>query len=449
MSINLRINFNVLRGLRSRSIRRLGRSLRKLKTPQFVVEENVSSLPKDDAKKNMAANFVDQIDELQSVSDTSLVAECSEINKVVVSKMTARDCSQNSMAQSIVSSSSENQKSKRNENCDPVIAEYKLVLDKKKSSAMSPLRNLTNDKRFKQAPSLNSPVKTESKQQLTIENSLAEHNNEVTNAPSKLSISPKIANKSTIPLTHDESSSSSDDEKLLTASSSKLPSLISASSNLSTFLATKRKEREADELDGYDDDEGFVVKSKKKRVKHLDSDEDDVDFSYLFNGYECDEEDKLSDDHEEILEDPADLFDSSTESEPETEDDIPMIDRPYITCEYLDDEAIEDNNPEESNKSGEDSDSEGDECSESESDSEVDNSMRSKSSLNQTSAKDESSDDDDNIQPKRISNKMRLKDFEDVEAEEHNNLKELYGGWEGTGSEYSDENDLENILQIE
>lgn len=191
------------------------------------------------------------------------------------------------------------------------------------------------------------------------------------------------------------------------------------------YLATK-----CEEDDEYEDDD-FVIRSpKKKRFKKLviddeagdHSNDSDEAYKQLYgdpNGPVDDE------DEEEILEDPSDLFDTESESEPEV-DDYVYEDKPYVRCAFIDDEAEEEGASEHSKTmlaKDRDTDDEFEDFSEDSEEFEG----------------DEANEDEID---KKIKRPMRLKDFREEEATEHNDLKELYGGGFDDESEFDPEKDL-------
>lgn len=146
--------------------------------------------------------------------------------------------------------------------------------------------------------------------------------------------------------------------------------------------------------DDYEDDD-FVVKPKRIHLQPVNGQIGPC------AGHEYDEEEVSDVSEEEVLVDPADLFDSATESEPETENDYPLTDELRKDCFFVDHEAQESNG-----------ESDGDlETVEEESDNDVEQ---------------ESDEDSDPDRDKSIQSPLLRADYVDDEAEEHNNISDMY-----------------------
>ena len=167
-------------------------------------------------------------------------------------------------------------------------------------------------------------------------------------------------------------------------------------------------EKRRAEEDDYEDDD-FVVKPKRIHLNGAVNGQIGPCAGHEYEEEEVSEESEP----EEVLADPSDLFDSQTESEPEPEVgiDYALTEKPRKRCVFVDDEAVE------SDGNEEDDDSEYETVDDGESDD-----------MESGSHDVDSSDSD---RDKSIRSPLRKADYMDDEAEECNDICEVYPALRG------------------
>lgn len=165
---------------------------------------------------------------------------------------------------------------------------------------------------------------------------------------------------------------------------------------------TTGQKRRAEDAD-YEDD-GFVVQPKKVHLNPIDGQIGPC----AGHEYEKEEPDDSETSDEAVLSDPSDLFDSaSSESEPETENDYPLTDKRHESCDFIDDEAEE---------SGDECDADSDDKNSSADD------FHDYESVSEDGTHDSGASDTD----RAVRSPLQKSDFEQDEAQEHNNIFEHY-----------------------